>query len=97
MVSPSRWEPWGNIVPEAMEFGKLVIASDAVESANDRIKHKENGLIFSSDNVGELVDCLLIALTETEVRREISEKAAITSQSWGPEINAIFLRSYLED
>lgn len=97
VVSPSRWEPWGNIVPEAMEFGKLVVASDAVESANDRIRHKENGLIYSSDNVGELVDCLTLALTQVNLRESMSERARLTSQAWTPAVNAIFLRSFLEN
>jgi glycosyltransferase involved in cell wall biosynthesis len=96
VVSPSRWEPWGNIVPEAMEFGKLVVASDAVESANDRIRHEENGLIFSSDNVGELVGCLSLALTQVDLRKSMSEKARLTSQAWTSAVNAIFLRSFLE-
>ena len=96
VVSPSRWEPWGNIVPEAMEFGKLVVTSDAVESANDSIRHEENGLIFSSDNVCELVGCLSLAFTQVDLRKSMSEKARLTSQAWTSAVNAIFLRSFLE-
>ena len=95
VVSPSRYEPWGNIVHEAMLLGKVVISSNQVKSAIDRIINGVNGFIYTVDNVSELQEKLELAILDIKFRKVLGVKAKKTASSWKPEINAINLASYL--
>lgn len=95
VVAPSRWEPWGNIVPEAMSAGKVVIASSAVESGKDRIDHGVNGLIFTVDNPMELVSCLCAVIADKDFATMLANSASESADIWTADLNAIFLASYL--
>jgi glycosyltransferase involved in cell wall biosynthesis len=94
-VSPSRWEPWGNIVPEAMSLGKVVIASSSIASGVDRISEGVNGLVFPTDNVAELVNHLSKAILDQDFSERISVGAKYSADVWSADANAIFLASYL--
>ena len=94
VVSPSRWEPWGNIVPEAMSAGKVVIASSSVASATDRIIHDTNGLIFQTDNTAELIRHLAMAILDSDYSARLSSEAKISAEIWTADMNAIFLAAY---
>ncbi len=95
VVSPSRWEPWGNIVPEAMSAGKVVIASSSVASAADRITNDVNGLIFQTDNPAQLVSHLSRAILDAGFSERLSTEAKNSAEIWTADMNAIFLASYL--
>jgi glycosyltransferase involved in cell wall biosynthesis len=51
LVLPSRSEPWGFVINEAMEFGLPIVASTAVGAAADLVRMGENGYVFSPDDV----------------------------------------------
>jgi len=51
---PSRYEPHGIVVAEAMAAGTPVLASDVVGAAKDLVKSGVNGLIFRSGDAGDL-------------------------------------------
>ncbi|MFC1579105.1 glycosyltransferase family 4 protein [Pseudomonadota bacterium] len=97
VVSPSRWEPWGNVIPEAMQIGKAVISSDSVASAADRIIDGYNGMIFETDNVGSLCRKLEALLLDSDLRRQLSDNAKNTAESWFPDLNAVNLSTYLAE
>lgn len=97
VVSPSRWDPWGNIVPEAMSSEKVVIASSSVASALDRVNHGYNGLIFPTDNVVELSKHIESVISNELYAKELSAKAKISSLGWTSRLNAISLFTYLND
>jgi glycosyltransferase involved in cell wall biosynthesis len=67
-VLPSKEEPWGMVVAEAMCFGLPVITSDRVGAAMDLVKDGYNGFIFSAGNSKELANCIekLINLSSEE-------------------------------
>lgn len=65
-VLPSRWEPWGLVVNEAMNFNLPVIVADKVGCANDLVKHNVNGYIFPYDNSDKLAEYLYRALDNAE-------------------------------
>jgi len=50
LVLPSRFEPWGQVVPEAMAAGLPVIASDRVGSASHFIEEAVTGWTFPVDD-----------------------------------------------
>lgn len=57
-ILPSKFEPWGLVVNEAMAAGLPVILSDAVGSAPDLLKVNVNGWMFQADKLHELVEIL---------------------------------------
>lgn len=58
LVLPSRFEPWGVVVQEALNCGIWVIASDQVGSAKMLIKEGINGTIFQHNNIQQLCDAM---------------------------------------
>jgi glycosyltransferase involved in cell wall biosynthesis len=77
LVLPSRYEPWGQIVPEAMAAGVPVVASDSVGSAEHFIHHGETGWIFPTGDTPALAAALVEACTSEldSMRNRLSEKA----------------------
>ena len=57
VVVPSRSEPWGLVVNEALGFGQPVIASDRVGAADDLID-ESNGLRFRAGDPAALADAI---------------------------------------
>jgi glycosyltransferase involved in cell wall biosynthesis len=60
-VLPSRREPWGLVVNEAMNAGRAIVVSDQVGSGPDLVKPGENGSIVPVNDV----DRLAVALADT--------------------------------
>ena len=54
LILPSRSEPWGLVINEAMAAGNAIIASDKVGSATDLVIDNYNGKVFQSGNVEDL-------------------------------------------
>jgi len=73
LVVPSRREPWGLVVNEAMACGTAVVASDEVGAAHDLIG-PETGAIFSAGDAdalaARLTDCLPRAAALGEAARQ---------------------------
>jgi len=57
-VLPSRQEPWGLVVNEAMAAGLPVIVSNRCGCAGDLVMHGINGFLFDADHEQELTDVL---------------------------------------
>ena len=57
-VVPSRVEPWGVVVNEALACGSPVIASDAVGAVEDLLVDGENGRVFPAGVVSALAEAL---------------------------------------
>lgn len=57
VVVPSRSEPWGLVVNEALAYGARVIASDRVGAADDLV-NTANGQRFPAGDVPALIRCL---------------------------------------
>jgi glycosyltransferase involved in cell wall biosynthesis len=82
-VLPSRKEPWGMVVAEAMCFGLPVIVSDQVGAASDLLQQGYNGFTFTSGSVEGLVDCIerFVQLSE-EKRSAMGRKSIDLIQKW---------------
>jgi glycosyltransferase involved in cell wall biosynthesis len=55
---PSRFEPWGLVVNEAMNAGRPVIVSDRVGAAADLVEDGVNGFVYPSGDVDALASGL---------------------------------------
>jgi glycosyltransferase involved in cell wall biosynthesis len=58
LVVPSRDEPWGVVVNEALACGTPVVATDAVGAATDLIRDGIDGRVVTAGNVGALTAAL---------------------------------------
>ena len=57
-VLPSRREPWGLVVNEAMNAGRAIVVSDQVGSGPDLVRQGENGAIFPVGDAAALAKAL---------------------------------------
>jgi glycosyltransferase involved in cell wall biosynthesis len=77
LVLPSAYqETWGMVVNEAMNFGLPVIVSDRVGCVGDLVKPGENGYVFQSGNVPELVAALTGIVTSQDRRLEFGKRSS---------------------
>lgn len=58
-ILPSKSEPWGLVVEEALYWGLPVIVSDKVGSSIDMVKDLQTGCIFQSENIESLHNAIL--------------------------------------
>jgi len=58
LVLPSRWEPWGMVVNEAMCFGLPIVASNKVGAVLDLVFDNKNGFVFPEGDIDYLSKCI---------------------------------------
>jgi glycosyltransferase involved in cell wall biosynthesis len=71
---PSRQEPFGLSIVEAMACGVPVITTD-VFGPREIIKHNYDGFAVPPDDVGALVEAIELLLNDNELRSRITENA----------------------
>jgi glycosyltransferase involved in cell wall biosynthesis len=78
-VLPSRHEPWGLVVNEAMNAGRAVVVSDDVGCQQDLVREGETGAVFPVGDVAALAAALerVLATPETAVRMGAAARAHI--------------------
>jgi glycosyltransferase involved in cell wall biosynthesis len=59
LILPSRYEPWGMVIQEAVASGCTIIASKQCGSTEVFVKQNENGFLFNASNSNALLDCML--------------------------------------
>ncbi|MBP5599728.1 MAG: glycosyltransferase family 4 protein [Lachnospiraceae bacterium] len=80
-VLPSKAEPWGLVVNEAMSVGLPVILSSAVGCAKDLLKDNKNGFFFESENEEDLVKCFKSAMAAD--LHQMGEESKRIIEGWG--------------
>lgn len=95
IVVPSLKDPWGIVVDEGMQMGKVVCASDSTFSALDRIVHGKNGFLFPTGDSKALRDLLRDLISAPDLREKIGHAALCTAKAWTPQRNVeAFTRSF---
>lgn len=79
---PSRFEPWGLVVNEAMNAGRPVIVSDRVGAAPDLVENGVNGFVYPSGDVDELASRLRGILESSALRVKMGERGLERITSW---------------
>lgn len=69
-ILPSKSEPWGLVVEEALYWGLPVIVSDKVGSSIDMVKDLQTGCIFESENIRSLHNAILLIEANYDKYRE---------------------------
>ncbi|MGC9198081.1 MAG: glycosyltransferase family 4 protein [Acidobacteriaceae bacterium] len=94
-VLPSRHEPWGLIVNEAMAAGCPAIVSTDVGCHRDLIRDGVDGWVFPVGDIGALCDALHRVFTSPQSAEMIGINAQRRIQSWSYEEDVQGLRSAL--
>jgi glycosyltransferase involved in cell wall biosynthesis len=94
-VLPSRHEPWGLIVNEAMSAGRPVIVSSDWGCAPDLVEDGVNGALFPAGDIDALVSALRTVLSSPGRAEEMGQAAARRIASWSFEQDVQGLRKAL--
>ena len=85
LATSDRNEGWGAVVNEAMSNGCVLVGSDLTGSVPFLVKHRENGLIFKTNNIHSLFDCVMDVIGNPVRCRELATKAYVTMRDvWSP-------------
>jgi glycosyltransferase involved in cell wall biosynthesis len=74
-VLPSRWEPWGMVVNEAMASGLAVLATRKVGAAQDLILEGRTGFVVPENDADALASAIDGACQSTDRLRTMGEEA----------------------
>lgn len=85
LVLPSRSEPWGLVVNEAMACGLPVIVSNRCGCASELVGDGENGYVFDPDRPAELTRCLLGFMTGEADRARMGQASARRIAPYAPD------------
>ena len=83
-VLPSRHEPWGLVVNEAMNAGRAVVVSDDVGCQQDLVREGETGAVYPVGDVAALARAIkrVLATPETAARMGAAARAHIARFSF---------------
>ncbi|MEM7577873.1 MAG: glycosyltransferase family 4 protein [Planctomycetota bacterium] len=82
LVLPSRFEPWGVVVAEAMAAGLPVITTDACGAAVELLTPWHNGLVVPAGDVQALSGALTdVSTMESTESRDMSRHAVASARS----------------
>ncbi|SEG32091.1 Glycosyltransferase involved in cell wall bisynthesis [Bryocella elongata] len=94
-VLPSRHEPWGLIVNEAMAAGCAVIVSSDVGSSFDLVTPGVAGYVFPVEDVGALAQSLFDVLQQPGTANRMGRAAVERMEAWSFEQDVVGLREAL--
>lgn len=74
-VLPTRYDPWGLVINEAMAAGLPVITTYACGAGTEMVVPEKNGFLYEPEDMDALKKYLLILMQCSVMRREMGEKA----------------------
>ena len=84
-VLPSRSEPWGFVLNEAMEFGLPLVVTQAVGASPDLVTEGENGFVVPTGDAEALANALKRLVTDSALRRQMGEVSKRRIVAFSPE------------
>lgn len=82
-VLPSRHEPWGVVVNEAMAAGLPVVLSDRVGAAPDLLEDGVNGRLFPSGDAERLAAAIAEIAGDADLRARMGAASRRVVAGWG--------------
>jgi len=82
LVLPSRFEPWGLVVNEAMAAGLPVVVSDRVGCTDDLVVEGETGFVVPAESPMALEEGLRRLLDQPELRLQMGREARSLISGW---------------
>lgn len=84
-VLPSRREPWGLVVNEAMACGTPVVVSDGAGCSQDLIRQGENGFVYPATDINRLAEILDQIIQDDDLCKKMGQNAQKDIQQYTPE------------
>jgi glycosyltransferase involved in cell wall biosynthesis len=81
-VLPSRFEPWGLVVNEAMAAGLPVIVTERVGCVDDLVTHELNGLVIPAENPPALADAMRKLADDSGMRQHMGFESGRIISGW---------------
>ena len=81
-VLPSRFEPWGLVVNEAMAAGLPVLASERVGCVDDLVRAGETGMIVPAESELALTAAMQKLFDDQALRNDMSNNASALIAGW---------------
>ena len=81
-VLPSRKEPWGLVVNEAMACGMPIIVSDAVGAGEDLVTDGVNGFVVPAEDPDRLRAAMVEMALDAARRRRMAQESDKRIKSW---------------
>lgn len=95
-VLPSKNEPWGLVVNEAMCAGLPVLVSDEVGAAEDLVQNGQNGFQYPVGDVVRLAKLMRLLVADRELRRRMGRASFEIIEQWDVDACVDGLRRALE-
>lgn len=96
LVLPSRIEPWGVVVNEAMNAGLPLILSDRVGSGDDLLRHGENGMVFETMSPRSLADAIRRVTGDPAFAAQAGQASLRRVNGWSTKLNVEGLREAMQ-
>jgi glycosyltransferase involved in cell wall biosynthesis len=95
-VLPSRHEPWGLVVNEAMNAGRAIIVTSEVGSARDLVRDGVNGFIVPVRDVDALAEALRKVTASKQTAAAMGAESLKTINRWSFEEDVTGLKNALQ-
>jgi glycosyltransferase involved in cell wall biosynthesis len=86
-VHPSHFDPFPNVVLEAMAVGLPVVGSSSAGSVLDRVQEGVNGFIFEDGDVYQLYEKMVQIFININSLNKMKIAARMTAESWSVDRN----------
>ncbi|MDA2810294.1 glycosyltransferase [Nocardiopsis sp. RSe5-2] len=94
---PSKREPFGNVLVEAMSLGLPVVSADCDHGPRNIITSGKEGLLVPPGDAGAMADALRVLLGDPRVRAEMGEAARSGAERFGEGPSAERFTGVLEE
>ena len=94
---PSKREPFGNVLVEAMSLGLPVVSADCDHGPRNIITSGKEGLLVPPGDAGAMADALRTVLGDPRARRAMGEAARIGAERFGEGPSAERFEAVLEE
>lgn len=83
LVLPSRWEPWGLVINEAMNAGKPIVTTHSVGAAPDLVHEGINGSVLEAGDSSALRAALRKLCSDPSLARQQGRESLRIISTWG--------------
>lgn len=94
-ILPSRFEPWGLVVNEAMAVGRPVIVSDAVGCRVDLVRDGQNGSVFGAGDPTALAAAIRFWLADRTALRTAGQASKEILRAWRAQFDVQKIKNLL--